>query len=355
VPLAFAVFVLIFGLGSIVITQAQVAHPWLDSASVILIVGACLFVQTRSGPLRGDFRPIEIAIGIALCLAGLGVSTWSNVDSTLHIQYWWAPVGVAVFIATMGPYSSARAVIAYGSGFTVVTAIAGFIAFMAPESIWPPISTIVIAMNVVIVATVATAVFCYVLVSHTQRTLAMQSIAVEPSSSRRDDAVSRVEKRTVARLGARVAPFLEELAESGTVTDADRALAGQLARKLRTDLVQQANRSWLDRIAENGRIFIVDPDQRAEHMNHAQRSALRGLVFAVLRNPATDAGSLFIELRGQEDGSTAVAVSVDLDLPEGHRTMLLAPYYLALKSTVDGMRYEPARELLRFNLPGATP
>ena len=271
---------------------------------------------------------------------------------TLHYRQAW--VYVAVFIATMGPYSSAVAVIAYGTGLTVVTAIAGLVVFMSPDSIWPSASTIVIAVNVVIVATVATSVFCYVLVSHTRRMLTQHQSDPDPLLSARDDAVSRVERRTVARLGARVAPFLDSLAASGSVTDEDRALAGQLARKLRTDLVQQANRSWLDRIAESGRIFVVDPDQRAEHMNQAQRSALRGLVFAVLRNPATDAGSLFIELRGQEDGSTAVAVSVDLDLPEGHRTMLLAPYYLALKSTVDGMRYEPARELLRFRLPGRT-
>jgi hypothetical protein len=151
-------------------------------------------------------------------------------------------------------------------------------------------------------------------------------------------------------LGARVAPFLEGLADTGVVTDADRALAGQLARRLRSDLVEQASRSWLDSAAENGRVFIVDPDQRAERMNQAQRSALRGLLLAALRNPATDAGSLFIELRGQEDGSTAVAMSLDMNLPEGRRSMLLAPYYLALQTTVSDMSYDPARELLRFEV-----
>ena len=148
-----------------------------------------------------------------------------------------------------------------------------------------------------------------------------------------------------------MAPFLESIAEAGTVTPEDRTLAGQLARRLRSDLVTHANRSWLDALALRGRIFVVDPDHQADRMSTAQRAALRGLVLAVLDDPTIDQGSLFIELRGQEDGSTAVAMSIDLDLPEGRRVMMIAPYYLALKTTVQEISWDPSRDLLRFQVP----
>ena len=113
----------------------------------------------------------------------------------------------------------------------------------------------------------------------------------------------------------------------------------------------QANRSWLDSLALGGPIYVVDPDNRADSMNVAQRAALRGLLLAVMDDPATDNGSLFIELRGQPDGSTAVAMSIDIDLPEGRRVMMIAPYYLALQTTVNEISWDPVRDLLRFRLP----
>ena len=148
-----------------------------------------------------------------------------------------------------------------------------------------------------------------------------------------------------------MAPFLEAVAEAGEVTAADRALAGQLARQLRSDLVSQVNRTWLDSVALFGRIYVVDPDMRADLMNAAQRTALRALLLSVTTNPGATVGSLFIELRGEADGSTAVALSLDFSLPEGRRAMLLAPYYLTLQTTVDSLTWDPSRDMLRFQLP----
>jgi len=238
--------------------------------------------------------------------------------------------------------------------FSVLTGLAGTIAFLVPAQVWPPLSVFVVASSSVVVATVAASVFSWSLVQRTRSLLSWAGAVVPDESAVQATAADHVERKTVARLGARVAPFLESVADAGEVTERDRALAGQLARRLRSDLVESANRSWLDAIPVSGRIFVVDPERRANHMNAAQRSALRGLVLAALSNPTTDAGSLFIELRGQADGSTAVALSLDLDLPEGRRSMMLAPYYLALQMTVGDVSWDPARELLRFEVPRTT-
>jgi hypothetical protein len=57
-----------------------------------------------------------------------------------------------------------------------------------------------------------------------------------------------------------------------------------------------------------------------------------------------------VELRGQPDGSTAVAVSLDVDLPEGRRIMHLSPYYLPLRTAVRDLQWDGLRHI-RFEVP----
>jgi hypothetical protein len=87
-------------------------------------------------------------------------------------------------------------------------------------------------------------------------------------------------------------------------------------------------------------------------MRGPQRTALRALIRGILATPGTDAGSLLVELRSHADGSTAVGVSLDFELPEGRRIMHLAPYYLALRGSVDDLEWKDDRFLrVTFNLP----
>jgi hypothetical protein len=351
VPVAFALLALIVGAGTLAITWQLAPYVWLDVAGVASIVAACVVVQFATRPLRSAFSSRDAVIPLALALAGLVLSTMSGMDSGVLVQHWWAPIGVGFVVATLGPFSTVRQIIAYGSLLSVATAVCGCIAFVAPGQVWSTASVAFIAASAVVIGTVATATFSYIVVSSTPALHAGAGTGPPGSHAARVEAARRVERRTLARLGNRVAPFLEGIADAGEVTPADRALAGQLARQLRSDLVSQANRTWLDSIALFGRIYVVDPDSRADRMNSAQRTALRALLLAVMNNPAATVGTLFIELRGEGDGSTAVALSLDFSLPEGRRAMMLAPYYLTLQTTVQSLSWDPSRDLLRFQLP----
>jgi hypothetical protein len=349
VPLGFGAMVLFFGFAVLSATWRLTTEPWLDIVAVLLMASACALVQLGVRPLRPAFGVRQAVAPLGLTVTALVLSTASGLESTVLAQHWWAPIGVSFVVATLGPYSSVRATLAYGSGLTAVTAVCGAIAFVTPAVVWPPLSVAVITGGAVAVATVATCVFSWVFVS-SARSLPDGDDSEEPSLQAAE-AARRVERRTLARLGTRVAPFLASIADAGEVTAADRALAGQLARRLRSDLVSQANRTWLDRVAMFGRIYVVDPGRRADRMNPAQRTALRALLMAVIEHPAATVGTLFIELRPEDDESTAVALSLDFALPEGRRAMMLAPYYLTLQATVDDLSWDPARDLLQFQLP----
>jgi hypothetical protein len=353
VPVAFATLAALIGIVTSVVQWRLAEQPWLDLLAVALIAGACVFVQVSTRPLRPMFGPRQALAPLALTVAGLGVSTVSAIQSTALVQYWWASIGAGCVIAALGPFSTVRQILVYGTGLTAVTAASGYLAFAPASTVWPALSVTLIAACAGIVATVATATFGFVVVSRTQALLRGAGTLPPASADEEasDELARRVERRTLARLGNRVAPFLEHIADAGEVTAADRALAGQLARQLRSDLVSQVNRTWLDSVALFGRIYVVDPDKLADRMNAAQRTALRALLLSVTNNPGAAVGSLFIELRGEPDGSTAVALSLDFSLPEGRRAMLLAPYYLTLQTTVDSLSWDPSRDLLKFQLP----
>ena len=371
VPVAFAIVAALIGTATIVLQWPLDRYPWLDVAAITLVASACVLIQVRTRPLRPKFGPRQALLPLGLTVAGLALSTVSAMNSEALVQYWWASIGVGCVVAALGPFSTVRQILLYGTALTALTAACGYIAFAPSSDVWPAISVTLIAGCGGVVATVATATFGYEVVSRTQFLLRGPDSDADPdgeagadpdagaehppSETASNEVARRIERRTLARLGNRVAPFLEGVAEAGEVTAADRALAGQLARKLRSDLVSQVNRTWLDSAALFGRISVVDPDKLADRMNAAQRTALRGLLLSVTNNPGAAAGSLFIELRGQADGSTAVALSLDFSLPEGTRAMLIAPYYLTLQTTVDSLTWDPSRDLLRFQLPAQGP
>ena len=351
VPLVFGVMMLVFGISVTFVTWPLLNEPWIELVAIALLFSSCILVQLWTRPLRPSFTTAHALVPIVLAIAAIALSAFSMRESSLLVQHWWVPIGVGSLIGALAPYSSVRQLIAYSAVFVVAIAGGSWFGFIGPQAVWPPLSTILIAVTAVVIAGVATCTFSYVIVSTTQSLIAKggsdESESLETASV---EAARQVERRTLARLGTRVAPFLQGIAETGLVDEGDRALAGQLARTLRADLVNQANRSWLDSLALYGSMYVVDPDRRADSMNTVQRSALRGLLLAVMKNPTTN-GSLFIELRGQMDGSTAVALSIDVDLPEGRRTMMLAPYYLTPQTAVQDLTWDPSRELLKFQFP----
>jgi hypothetical protein len=168
-------------------------------------------------------------------------------------------------------------------------------------------------------------VFSYTVVS---RTLAMldTSAGSEEFYAAESELESAEQRDSVARMSARVAPFVQQIAEAGVITPENRALAAQLARRLRRELVNATSRSWLDVVAHETGMIVSDPARLADSMNESQRAALRGLLVAAMDSTVVDRRTLLIELASpgrRIDGSGALPI--DVDLPEGRRLVLLAP------------------------------
>lgn len=352
VPLVFAALNLIYGWTLSVVAWSDVHQPRLQFLGVLITSLGCVFVHIMTRPMRPRIGWGVGAIAMGIGSLGFILSAVGFAGTAFTIELWWAPFGIALVLASLAPYLPTRGLLILGLGSIAVTA--PFAAFAVQENVehWGPVSTTLIIAAPAISGVVATATFSYVVVSRMLPLIEKRSEALVSTEAGRDDAAETAERIRLAQLTARAAPFIEAVARSGTVTATDRALAGQLARRLRDDLVTQSNVNWLDSVAVGSRLVVVDPDHRAGKMRASQRTALRAMLQAILDTPGTDAGSLLVELRAADDGSTAVGVSLDMELPEGRRIMHLAPYYLTLDTAVTDLKWDSDNFLkLSFKLP----
>jgi hypothetical protein len=269
------------------------------------------------------------------------------------VAQWWPGIALGATFVSISPYCTPRKQLICSLPLIAFTGIVGWIVFSSQTDFWPPAAIIIIAVGPVTIGAAGGVVFSYTVVA---RTLALldTSAGVEEFYATSEPLDPDAQRDSIARVSARVAPFLERVASAGTITPENRALAAQIARRLRTELVTATSRSWLDVVAHESGMIVSDPGRLADSMNESQRTALRALLVAAMESTMVDQRTLLIELRAQPDGSTAVALSIDIDLPEGRRLVLLAPYYLTLKTTVEDLSWDDGRSLLmRFKIPPA--
>jgi hypothetical protein len=314
-----------------------------------LLAGWQISVFTR--PHRAKLGTMQASLGLAIACVGLVVSSLGTAEGRMPVQQWWPGIALGATLASLAPYSSARRMLAYSVPTVLFVAVDGWFVFSRINDFWPPLGVVTIAAGPTVVAAVSAVVFCYTVVSRTTAYLDTSAADEEVYSAvvAFDETEAR---RRIARVSARVAPFIQGVAREGVITPADRALAAQIARTLRSELVGVAERSWLDSLAEQTGMVVSDPGRLADGMNEPQRAALRGLLIAAHDSSVVDQQTVLLELRAQPDGSTAMALSIDVDLPEGRRLRLLAPYYLTLKSTVDDLSWDDGRNTqLNFKIP----
>jgi hypothetical protein len=344
-PILFSLAAVLQGIVITILYWDEWSDVMLQFVAMPFFLGAGWLTAFSAQPHRRRFSSGD-AIGIlALAFAGLVVSAFGTYGGTLAVSQWWPGIALGVTLVGIAPYCAPRRQLLYAGPILVLAGVVGWIVFSSQSDYWPPVALVILLIGPTAIGTVAGIVFSSTVVSRTLSLLDTTAGTEEvyPGSVLVDEDEQRA---SVARMSARVAPFLQQVAAAGVITPENRALAAQLARRLRTDLVTATSRSWLDIVAHETGMIISDPDRLADSMNESQRAALRGLLVAAMDSTVVDRRSLLIELRAQPDGSTAVALSIDVDLPEGRRQLLLAPYYLTLKTTVDDLSWDDGRSVM---------
>lgn len=356
-PLNFGALIILFGTVMALGGPREVMVVQL--LAIAVCVSACVLIHAATRPKRPTIGWGTSSLAVLISLCGCLLSAVNSGGQ--RADQWWAPGAVAVAIASLAPYVSILRILTLGLTATLAVGVIGAVAYPAGSGPWSAGGVLVVVVTAPLLAVAAASVFIVSVVRTMRRLLAereheREATSDRGSAERAGSLDSAVGREALARLTARVTPFIEELAATGRVTPVDRAIAGQLARRLREELVSSADASWLDGLASGRAVVVMDPERRADGMNRAQRSALTGLLTAILDTPDTASKAVLVELRGREDGATAVGVSMDLSLPEGRRTMHLAPYYLSLKTAFDGLSWSEGSLMnMRFEVPAGEP
>ncbi len=342
-----------FGVAVTLISQRASEILWFDWAAVACLLVAFITVCFVANPVSRTPSVVLVIPAILLAWTSFILSVLGHIGGPrLMVEIWWAPIGVSFLIAALAPYSSAFTLAIIGSASAAFTgAVITFVPFNR-VGYWPPFTEGLIGSGPVLVAAAAASVFAYQVVMRVLRWSASEPGSTLTSGVLGESARLNILRVELASVGDRTLPFLRKIADSGVVTATDREQARLLAEEVRAELVERANRSWLDTLATRMNVTVVDAEHRADRMTANQRAALLGLLSAVNESAGGGRSSTLIQLRGEPDGSTAVALSTDVHLPDGRRTTLLAPYYFSLKATVDDLEWSTGDRLgLQFRLP----
>lgn len=353
VPMVFGGLAMTFGTTVTLLASRNGTATFLDWAALSCILLGFLAIGFLTRP-RHTAPPHALTIfPVLLGWAGVVLSAFGTLTNTrMPIELWWAPVDLAFLIAAMAPYANAVTLIAAGSSSAVATGIVIAVIPTGRATNWPPLTDSLIGSGPVMVATAAASVFAYQVTRRIAQWAALEPGSALSSGVLGESAKLQILRDELAAVGDRALPLLHKVANSGIVTDDDRERAKQLSDAVRTELVAKANRSWLDTLASRLNLTVLDSEHRADRMNAAQRAALLGLLTAATEGEAKLKSTIVIQLRGEPDGSTAVALSTDVQFPEGRRVTLLAPHFFSLKATVDALEWDSGRQLkMRFRLP----
>lgn len=354
-PIAFSIAGVLQGTAITVIYWHSWSNAALQLVALPFFLVAGWLTALSAQPSRPRFRSRDAATILSFAGAGVVISAAGTFGGTVPVAQWWPGIALGVTFVSLSPYFTPRQQLIFAVPLIAFTGAVGWIVFSSQANFWPPAAIVIVIISAgpLAIGAAGGVVFSYAVVA---RTLALLDTAAgsEEFYTSAGPPDPELQKATVARMSARVAPFLESVASAGVITPENRALAAQLARSLRTELVTATSRSWLDVVAHETGMIVSDPARLADGMNESQRAALRGLLVAAVDSTVVDRRTLLIELRARPDGSTAVALSIDVNLPEGRRLVLLAPYYLTLKTTVDDLSWDDGRRsLMRFRIPPA--
>jgi len=315
-------------------------RPLVQVAALGLAVLSILWVHFATRPRRGAFTLVRALIAVAFASMALVLSAVGYAGERFAIELWWGPLGLALLLLALVPYSSALRLATLGAvllAVTAVTALTMVLVVVPDNPAWPPFSSVAITLVPIVSGMVGGVVMIRSITLALSRWIErpLEMLVGHPS----DNAlVSAVDELTSTRIAPATA-LIKSVLERGVVTAADTERATVLAERLRGELTGEADSTWIERVAAGRAMTVNDPDRLAARLDLAQRTAMRALLDALLGGATAQLGSARVELRRTDDGAIAVALRIMSTLPEGRRETFLAPYYVSLQSTVNNLRW----------------
>lgn len=360
---------LVLSLGIVALAAGSTAFGWSvvtnPMAAVLAVVAAAASVfgvVFWSSPLRAPFRwsgflVVTGCAGFTLVFAALATR-----GKSIDLVQDWAPIAVGLILVLLSSYRPANELIA---ATTLGGILAAFLSILSPVTgglaLPPLVSVLDSALPIVALGSGATTYAS--VMSHYLRQWYSGGSTAERSASpaAKERIVRSVHDDRVSILNHTVVPFLTELLARDEITEEDRDTARSIAASIRTAMVAEVDRTWLDAILDHladergdltvpGSEVVLDHDRLATRMTTEQRIVMRAVIVALFDHPGFDPDGFAI-LITRDGRAVAVAVTAKLDDDESVMRSGLAPYLAVLRIAFGDLQviFQPPTLTLKFS------
>lgn len=327
--------------------------PALGALGVFAI--ACALVVYVSGEGHGVFTP-----GIHLTVHGLVVASfilasWSSWSTDDFSRDQWAPLSLGIMMVAVAHYRPARELIAAGTASALVMGAVTFAHAIVVETAAPPLALAVVAVIGVLALCYGAAMYSQRTVEALQRWHRRADVVAEALADEVRVGIARsVQQDRVTILNRDVVPFFGDMLARETITDDDRDRAREIANAIRSVMVADADRTWLEVVVQQagrpGRALIAvdDPYFLATTMTTAQRTALRAHVVALAADRKIAEGfSIVLSRHGRLCVGT---LSVPILSADHARRSRYAPIHAVMRVAFDSVSIQthPPDLIVRF-------
>ncbi len=342
-----AVVAFYYGIVMTIRSLDQVSSLPLAVLALLWLAAASLTVVVASAPSRAPFTRSAHVVVHLLAIGATALSVASQWGTNTVIQDDFGPMALGLLMLAIGPYRPATELASAGSLSAVFVGFLTLLEVPALGSSTPPVAFVLVGMTPVLALSYASATYSGRLVDSLERWQRRAMRSVVSRASRLKDGIARsVQRDRVMILGRDVLPFFNSVLERDTITQDDRARAREIADAIRTLMVAEADRTWLEVVAgddgvdaERMRRTVIDPGGRASAMVSDQRTVLRALIVAILDEPTFVPHTLKIELGGR--GSVCRGVlTARLDTSDSVVRSVLAPYLAVMRIVYTGVQVE---------------
>ena len=349
-----AVAAVVYATVSTVLTRDEIVMPAAAVGALAALGAAGVVLVLASSPLRAPLTRWSVAGVVALGALASVLAAVASAGHNSMVRDDWASLAVGLLLVGLAPYRPALDLVVAGLASAVVLTAVVLVEREAFLTDVPVLVFVVVAVTPVLALSLAGASFSAAFTTLVERWIAGASSARQASAEEFRSSVARsVQQDRVTILNRDVVPFFGEVVAAGTVTEADVERARRISADLRSTMVAEADRSWLEQVLADPSTrvsgVVVDVGRAAGRMTAAHRTSLRALLVAFGESDAVLPDTVRIELEqglDAEEERVEARISVATASSESAVRHRFAPYLAVVRIVFDDLQVDPAPPLL---------
>jgi hypothetical protein len=349
-----AVAAVVYATVSTVVTRDEIVVPAAAVGALVALGAAGVVLVLASSPLRAPLTRSAVSGVVVLGSIAAVLAAVASAGHNSMVRDDWASLAVGLLLVGLAPYRPALDLVVAG---LVSAAVLTAIVLVESEAFLtdvPVLVFVVVAVTPVLALSLAGASFSAAFTTLVERWIAGASSARQASADEFRSSVARsVQQDRVTILNRDVAPFFGEVVAAGVVTEADVERARRISADLRSTMVAEADRSWLEQVLADPSTrvsgVVVDVGRAAGRMTAAHRTSLRALLVAFGESDSVRPDTVRIELEqglDTEEERVEARISVATASSESAVRHRFAPYLAVVRIVFDDLQVDPAPPLL---------